>query len=100
MVERSKPYPAMLVGLPRGFTRQRFFEHYAYGQSYLGRTPTMNEFRRSLRKLRRGTPRYGFFFVRGIPGEATDALAEHYAPVSERMAGRPYRALLPKELVR
>jgi hypothetical protein len=94
--EQGRPLRVMLVGFPEGFTRERFFEHYAYGVSYTGLVPTIQEFRSRLKEVKSGPEEYAIYFVHNIPGDVQRALDGRYEQVQRRAAGATFRVLTPR----
>lgn len=97
MRERSQPLRAMLAGFSAGFSKQRFFEHYAYGISYTGMVPTIAELRHRLPELKSGTEQYVIYFVGNIPRDVRNALAERYEEGEVRLEGVRFRTLTPTQ---
>ncbi|MEI9937674.1 MAG: hypothetical protein WDO69_10685 [Pseudomonadota bacterium] len=96
MRAQSEPLRAMLAGFPEGFTRQRFFEHYAYGTSYIGLVPTIAELRARLPQLRSGPEEFVIFFVRRVPRDVERALKDRYELADREVQGAHFKALVPR----
>jgi Glycosyltransferase family 87 len=91
--DQSRPLPAMLVDLPKGFSTHRFFEHYAQGTA-----PSLVEFRRQLRALRSGPEEYVIYFAARIPKDIEGELRERYVSTVRVVNGDSYRVLVPRSI--